>query len=109
MNGDTIDRITRFLEGEQEGLPARVSNGMILIAIKEERDSRKAEMKEVQNKVDKLILILNGKEPDGSDGLIHRVEGVERFRNLARWVLTTIAVAFLGGLGMYVFRLVVGE
>ena len=104
MNGDTIDRITRFLEGEQEGLPSRVSNGMILIAIKEERDSRKEEMKEVLDKVNKLIIILNGKEPDGSDGLIHRVEGVERFRNLAGWVLSSIALAFLGGLGMYIFN-----
>ena len=44
------------------------------------------------------------KEPDGSDGLIHRVEGVERFRNLAGLVLSTIALAFLGGLGMYIFN-----
>jgi hypothetical protein len=51
MNGDTIDRIARFLERDVEKMPERVSNSMILIV----------------------------------------------------WAFSAVVLAFLGGLGMYLF------
>lgn len=100
MNGDVIDHIVRFMEREEDQLPARVTNGMILMALREEREERKREIKEVVRRVETINYLLNGKEPDGSDGLTRRVAAVERFKNLVVWALSTIALAFLGGVGM---------
>lgn len=100
MNGDVIDHIVRFMEREEERLPARVTNGMILIALREERKERKREIKEVVQRVETINHLLNGKKPDGSDGLTRRVAANERFKNLVVWALSAIALAFLGGVGM---------
>ena len=37
---DTIDRVARILEGE-ENIPSRVTSGMLMIAIKQTRDDQK--------------------------------------------------------------------
>ena len=107
MNGDTIDRIARFLEREEDKLPERVSNNMILIALREERDARQRETGEVLEQVNLLIEILHGKEGEGRDGLVQKMVGLERFRNMVVWALTAVVLAFLGGLGMYLFGWVV--
>ena len=57
MNGNTVEHIVRFLEREEEVLPARVTNGMILIAVREVKD----EVKEVRE-------ALYGAKLDGADG-----------------------------------------
>ena len=44
MNGDTIERIARILEREENRLPERVTSLMILFALREERDARRREM-----------------------------------------------------------------
>ena len=49
---DTIDRIARFLEREETRLPERVTNHMILIALREERDARRREMRGLEKKLD---------------------------------------------------------
>jgi hypothetical protein len=88
MNGDTIDRIARFLERDESRLPDKVSNSMILIALREERDARKREFGEVLEKVDELVTILKGRRlprrgaapPDGAVLPLPRCGRVGGFR-----------------------------
>lgn len=106
MNGDTIDRIARFLERDESRLPERVSNSMILIALREERDARKREIREVVEKVDELVTILKGREGHPAEGLLYQMVQFSRFRAVVVWVISAVVLAFLGGLGMYLFNLV---
>ncbi len=108
MNGDTIEHLVRFMERTDDRLPSRVSNGMILLAIREERDARKRENQEVLKRVEALAQVLEGKEADGSDGLIQQIGQLRVFKNALVWVFSAVALAFLGGLGMYLFRLAFG-
>ncbi len=105
MNGDTIDWIARFLEREEPKVPERVSNTMILLALREERDTRKREVSEVLQKVNELLVILNGKEGRHTEGMLYRLAQLTQFRNALTWAFSAVAVAFLGGLGMYLFNL----
>lgn len=107
MNGDMLDRIARFMEREEDHLPRQISNGMILIALREERDARQREARALLQKVDTLLDVLNGRLPDGSDGLVHQVAAFDRFRKAVVWAFSAVVLAFLGGLGMYVFNLIV--
>ena len=107
MNGDTIDRIARFLERSEDELPERVSNGMILIALREERDARRREIGTVLEQVELLVEVLHGKEGDRQDGLVQQIAELERFRKLVVWAFSAVVLAFLGGLGMYLFGWVV--
>ncbi len=93
MTEDVVDHIVKFLEREEEVLPPRVTNGMILIALREVRDD-----------VRKTSDILEGQRPDGQDGLIYRVESNEKFRSLLFWIFSPIMMAFLGGLGAFIFK-----
>ena len=95
MNGNTVEHIVRFLEREEEALPARVTNGMILIAVREVKD----EVKEVKE-------ALYGAKLDGADGLIDRVERLETFRTVVLWLVSPVVLAFLGGLGGFLFSVV---
>ena len=89
MNGDGVEHIVRFLERQEERLPVRVSNGMILIALREVRD-------EVMG----VKRVLHGEKPDSSDGLVQRLEAA---RALALWLLSPVVLAFLGALGALLF------
>jgi len=91
MKEDTIERITKFLEGEED-LPERVSNQMILIAVRDVRD----EVKQVN-------MILFGNQLDGLDGLVQRVNQLEKALKLFLWLISPIILAGLGGLGAYLF------
>ena len=93
MTEDVVDHIVKFLEREEDVLPPRVTNGMILIALREVRDD-----------VKKTSEVLKGQRPDGQDGLIHRVEMNEKFRGILLWLFSPIMLAFLGGLGEYIFK-----
>lgn len=107
MNGDTIERIARFLERGEETLPERVSNGMILIALREERDARQRQIGDVLAELRLVVEILHGKPEADRDGLVQQFARLERFRRLVVWALTAVVLAFLGGFGMYLFRWVV--
>ena len=107
MNGDTIDRIARFLERAEDTLPERVSNGMILIALREERDARQREIGAVLEQVELLVEVLHGKGGDPGNGLVQQIAELERFRKLFLWAFSAVVLAFLGGLGMYLFGWVV--
>ena len=107
MNGDTIDRIARFLERSEDDLPERVSNGMILIALREERDARQREIGTVLEQVELLVQVLHGRVGDQRDGLVQQIEELERFRKMLVWAFSAVVLAFLGGLGMYLFGWVV--
>ncbi|MFN2145072.1 MAG: hypothetical protein ACK2T7_06945 [Anaerolineales bacterium] len=98
---DTIDRIARFLEREETRLPERVTNHMILIALREERDARRREMGGVEKKLDALIRLISGPAGSSEEGLAAQVARLERFRKAALWVLSAISLAFLGGLGSW--------
>jgi hypothetical protein len=107
MNGDTIDRIARFLERAEDDLPERVSNGMILVALREERDARRREIGTVLEQAELLVEILHGKRGDSREGLMQQIAELERFRKLVVWAFSAVVLAFLGGLGMYLFSWVV--
>ena len=104
MNGDTIDHIVRFLEQEEDHLPGRVSNAMLLIAIREERAARQREVAEVLAALKPVLRALNGEKTDGSDGLIQQVKDLRQFRSALVWGFSAVALAFLGGLGVYLFE-----
>ena len=103
MNGDTIDHIVRFLEQEEDQLPDRVSNGMLLIAIREERQARKRDIGEILKTLEPMIKVLKGEKADGSDGLIQQVKQLRLFRAALVWSVSAITLSFLGGLGLYLF------
>jgi hypothetical protein len=107
MNGDTIDRIARFLERAEDDLPERVSNGMILVALREERDARRREIGTVLEQVELLVEILHGRRGDSREGLMQQIAELERFRKWVVWAFSAVVLAFLGGLGMYLFGWVV--
>jgi len=107
MNGDTIDRIARFLEGAEEKIPERVSNSMILIALREERDARQREIGEVLDQLRLVVEILHGKPGDRQGGLVQQMGELEHFRSLVVWAVSAVVLAFLGGLGMYLFGWVI--
>lgn len=105
MNGDTIDHIVRFLEKEEDQLPARVSNGMLLIAIREERQARMRETKEIIKGMNTVVKVLNGERADGADGLIFQVKQLRQFNKILTWTISAITLSFLGGFGLYLFEL----
>jgi len=104
---DTIDRIARFLECEEPRLPERVTNHMILIALREERDVRRREISGLGKKLDTLIELLEGSAGTAEAGLVGKVARLERFRKAAVWILSAIPLAFLGGLGSWLLGLLV--
>jgi hypothetical protein len=106
MNGDTIEHIVRFLEKEEDTLPPRVSNGMLLIAIREERQARLRETREITKGMESVLSVLNGEKADGSDGLIHQVKQLRQFKTILTWTVSAITLSFLGGFGLYLFELV---
>ena len=108
MNGDTIERIARFLERQDEALPERVSNGMILIALREERDARQHQIGEVLEQVGLALEVLYGRQGERGGGLVQRMASLERLRNLLLWAVRAVVLAFLGGLGMYLFSWLMG-
>lgn len=98
MNGEAVEYIVRFLERQEEKLPPRVNNGMILIALREVRD----EIKGVRQ-------VLHGQKADGSDGLIQRLQRLEAARALLLWLLSPVLLAFLGGLGALLLKDVIAR
>ncbi len=53
MNGDTIERIGNILNGDEE-IPAKVTNAMIFVAIKHERDERKEDYTFMKDELKKI-------------------------------------------------------
>lgn len=104
---DTIDRIARFLEREETRLPERVTNHMILIALREERDARRREIGGLGKKLDALSELLTGPAGTSEEGLAAKVARLERFRKAALWVLSAVSLAFLGGLGSWLLGLLI--
>ncbi|HKJ26667.1 MAG TPA: hypothetical protein VJ965_03430 [Anaerolineales bacterium] len=107
MGDELFDQITRFMEQVEDHLPENVSNGMILLALREERESRRRETKMLMAQSEMLIEMLKGRKPDGSDGLLYQVAAFDRFRRGIVWAFSAMVLAFLGGVGMWVFSLVV--
>ena len=104
---DTVDRITRFLEREDARLPERITNHMILIALRDERDTRRREISSLGQKVDTLIGLIEGPAGKTGAGLAARVAHLDRFRKAVVWVLSAISLAFLGGVGSWLLGLLV--
>ena len=104
---DTIERIARFLEREDTRLPERITNHMILIAIREERDARRRQIGGLTAKVGVLLELLKGPPGTTEEGLADRVARFDRFRKTVVWVLSAISLAFLGGLGSWLLGLLV--
>lgn len=106
MDEGMFDQITRYLERVEERLPEDVSNGMLLLALREERAARQRETAAISDKVDEIVRLLKGAQTDGSDGLVQQVAAFDRFRKRVLWALSAVVLAFLGGLGKLVFDLV---
>jgi len=104
MSGDTLERIIRFMEREEISLPERVSNHMILFALREERDDRRREISALARKLDGVIALLEG-EPPARAGLAETVARLERFRKALAVAVSAIMLAFLGGLGTWLLGL----
>ncbi|MCB2178542.1 hypothetical protein KQH61_03915 [bacterium] len=79
---------------------------MILIALRDERDARKREVGELLEKVNELLVLLNGRDGNHTEGILYRLAQLTHFRTAVLWALSAVVVAFLGGLGMYLFNLV---
>lgn len=86
MTEDTAERILRFMERQEDRLPPRVSNGMLLLALREIRD-------DVQN----IQTVLHGTTPDHANGLAARVQRLEIFRKLVVWLSAAITTALFTG------------
>ncbi|MEN8242173.1 MAG: hypothetical protein ABFS17_09655 [Chloroflexota bacterium] len=104
MSSAMIDDIVRFLEQQEEQLPPRVTNGMLLIAIREERQARQREIGELVKGLAPIVKVLDGEKPDRSDGLVAQVKQLRQFRSILLWLVTAVTVSFLGGMGMYLFE-----
>ncbi|MBN2045435.1 MAG: hypothetical protein JW757_10480 [Anaerolineales bacterium] len=104
---DSIERIARFLEREDTRLPDRVTNHMILIAIREERDARQRQISRLVEKVESLAALLEGPSGSRGEGLAARVARLDRFRKAVVWVLSAISLAFLGSIGSWLLGLLV--
>jgi hypothetical protein len=100
----TVEQITKFLERDQEVLPSRVTNGMILLAIREERDARQQENAEIIGKVTEIEQVLHGKQSDRSDGVLNRIGDVEVFQKTLLWLISPVVLAFLSGIGVVLFN-----
>ncbi len=85
MTEDTAERILRFMERQEDTLPPRVSNGMLLLALREVRDD-----------VQRVQIVLHGTSPDHADGLAARVQRLELFRKLVVWLGAAVGMALLG-------------
>lgn len=107
MNGDTIERIARFLEREENRLPERVTNHMILFALREERDARRREIGALGRKVDALVDLLQGADSSRGEGLAAQVARIERFRKAVGWVASAVVLAFLGGVGTWLLGILI--
>ena len=106
MDNGIFEQITRYMERVEDRLPEDVSNGMLLLALREERAARHRETAALLEKVDSFLVLLKGVKPDGSDGLVYQVAAFEQFRRRVLWALSAVTLAFLGGVGMWVFGLV---
>ena len=106
MNGDTLERIIRFMEREEDSLPERVSNHMILFALREERDDRRAAVAALKGKLDAVSTLLEG-DPPAREGLTETVARLERFRKGLAVAVSAVALAFLGGLGTWLLGLLI--
>lgn len=104
---DTVDRIARFLEREDTRLPERITNHMILIALREERDARRREISGLSGKVDAIVELLEGPSGRMEAGLSARVAQLDRFRTVVLWVLSAVTLAFLGGAGSWLLELLI--
>lgn len=95
------DQILAYLE-RGEKLPARVSNAMLLLALRAERAARGREQADLRARLDTLTELLQGpaRQPGG---LLRRVEALERAARAAHAVLWPLALAFLGAAGGWLF------
>lgn len=99
------DQILAYLE-RGEKLPTRVSNAMLLLALRAERAARRREQAEVRARLDALTELLQG-PPRQPGGLLRRVETLERAARAAHAVLWPLALAFLGAAGGWLFGVLV--
>ena len=93
---DTIDRVAKLLDGS-EPLPAKVTNGMIFLAIKQERDDRLEAQIMTDKKIDDL------KEKFEKNPAVRFGEFLQKYPAIAAvmgiMLLTLLAVAVYGGFG----------
>ncbi len=99
------DQILAYLE-RGEKLPARVSNAMLLLALRAERAARGRELADLRARLDTLTELLQG-PPRQPGGLLRRVEALERAARAAHAVLWPLALAFLGAAGSWLFGVLV--
>ena len=102
MSEETSERLMRYLEGD-EGLPQRVTNAMLLIALRAERDARRREGQAVRELLAEHTRLLLGSPPEEGAGLLGSVARLERLVTAGRWLLLPVASAFLGALGAWLF------
>ncbi len=91
------DQILAYLE-RGEKLPARVSNAMLLLALRAERAARGRELADLRARLDTLTELLQG-PPRQPGGLLRRVEALERAARAAPAGVGRGGVAFRGAGG----------
>jgi hypothetical protein len=101
------DALLAFLE-RGEKLPPRVTNAMLLLALRAERQARQADVESLRARLDVLVRLMQGL-PGRPGGLLQRVEALERTARWAGAVLWPAALAFLGAAGAWLFALLVNE
>lgn len=104
------DALLAFLE-RGEKLPPRVTNAMLLLALRAERQARQADVESLRARLDAIVHLLQGR-PGGvasqtQPGLLKRVEALERTARWAGAVLWPAALAFLGAAGAWLFGVLV--
>lgn len=104
LTQDTIDQLIAYFNGDGH-LPPRVTNAMLLFAIREERHAREQNHAALSALVAANQNVLNGKEDELEGGLRYRVLRLEKLFSGVRWLLWPLASAFLGAIGGYVFEL----
>ena len=97
LTEETVEHIARFLQGEED-VPTRVSNAMLLVAIRA-----------LSQEVAEIRLGVYGPPGDAPGGLVGRVARLERAARLALWALSPVALAFLGAVGGWLFEALTGK
>ena len=105
---ETLTLIEEFLHEEHDTLPPGVpkSHKMLMHAIRHVSIEAKDERAALQGQITEISVLLLGKKPDQSNGVIEQIKTNTRFRKIFTWFLVIVATAFLGGFGTWVWGLV---
>lgn len=98
MTEETFQALLAFLETGTT-LPRRVTNAMLLMALRLEREGRQRNDATTAAILAGHERMLVGQPPEAGRGLLGRVARLERVSRMAQWVILPVASAFLGALG----------